>query len=444
MSSTPVNIWGKDTDLQTYDEMDKYQYERNLDAFNTDVKKSMWVSQQPFKIPDFDENDVYSSPVTPNTKRFYPSMKYGNYLLHVWLRVKIPAVSLTTDNKYGSLGTIRWTKNLLHNLVEECNFSLNDLTCNFLDSTRLDFWTAFTTPVDKRKNYKEMIGNIEQLTKPHGPGEPIEEKWLTLPVPFFFTRDTTVAFPLTSCGYVRPTISLKLRNLKNLLEFTDGINYSVPEDEDVCSEWNTTIECWGNYASIGKEAQQKLITVPRDMLIEQMFISRERITKENVNSFAQPLRFCHSVKALLFGVQNITHSNVKSNYAVNSAFGPKSPLKSASLVYICDDDNSIITRLDNMESDYFTTINPWYSGFIVPDEIGYHAYSYARNSIDITPSGSTNFTMLVNVQIRPIFSDDLIAAVTSDENPQTFEFFTIALSTNILRFNQGTAGFPIL
>src|SRR5579872_5806155 len=66
----------------------------------------------------------------------------GDYLLYTWFRVTIPSVSVDpVNNQFGTAnygvnyGRIRWTRNLMHNLIKELSITFNDLV-----EMRLDNW----------------------------------------------------------------------------------------------------------------------------------------------------------------------------------------------------------------------------------------------------------------------------------------------------------------
>lgn len=81
----------------------------------------------------------------------------GDYLIRAWLRAQVPAISITWTSSNvpvsgwnpAELG-IRWTRNWMHNLIQEASITFNDLVEARFDSYFLDFWAAFTIPAGKR------------------------------------------------------------------------------------------------------------------------------------------------------------------------------------------------------------------------------------------------------------------------------------------------------
>lgn len=130
----------------------------------------------------------------------------------MWLRVVIPKVTLLQGNQFGGDGRLRWTRNLMHNLIRECSISFNDLVAARFDNYHLDFWAAFTVPASKTVGYDNMIGNVDSLIAPHGVGDPLATRPLNLPLPFFYSRDSGVALPTAALPYNEMRIMFYFRN----------------------------------------------------------------------------------------------------------------------------------------------------------------------------------------------------------------------------------------
>lgn len=450
-------------DIATLDEIEKYQY-GSSDAFTyfvRETRKSTWFTQVPVMLSKSSGQVGFGRDWSVLVSRAC------DYLLHTWLRVKTPTVVLLASNKYGVNGRLRWTKNFMHNLVRECSITFNDLVAQKFDSYWFDFWAAFTTPASKQGAYDNMIGNFDFLLAPHAPGVPIPEKWLNLPLPFFFTRDSGLALPTAALPYNEIRINFSFRPWQELLVLENsapvsGVNpYSVPvvgATADIVSEPTLDqSDVWANYSIVSNGERERMGCAPRDMLIEQVQSAHHNTFHPVQNR--QPhfdIRFSHSVKALFFGIQNTTNKNVRSNYTSASPipgpivdnYNPTNafdPIENATLTY------ENLDRLTRMGSDYYSLVNPWYSAPSIPSETGYHMYSYSLAFNDVDPLGSTNYGKLTNVSMTPYGSDASIIAQNGSgvagsgaDYPQSFEFIVMALASTIIRYAGGVVGFPVL
>lgn len=459
--SSSSNITSGFIDLATFDELEKYLFggASATAYFVRETRKATWFTQVPVVLSRSNGNAEFGTDHSVNISRA------GDYLIHAWLRVNIPSVTLLSTNQFSSNGRIRWTRNLMHNLIAECNISFNDLVAARFDNYHLDFWSAFTVPAGKLNGYKNMIGDFDDLTAPHAPLDPLPAFTLNLPLPFFFSRDSGVSLATAALPYNEMRISYTFRNWSDLLILDNlaaaaGTNPStvpiVPTDIATAPVLGL-VQTWANYAIVSNDERKRMACAPRNILIEQ--VQTAPLQTFNPTTNTQPLydlRFSHAIKVMFFAVRNTTVPNQWSNYtaatplpgasAVNfNPSGAVDPIVTTSLTY----ENT--ARLQNMGSDYYSLIQPWYHAPVIPLETGYHMYSYSLDFICLDPKGSSNYGKLTNVSVGPVASTGAITAaagsgaVNSGANfPQTFRFLTTVVNNNIIRISGGALGFPVL
>jgi len=385
------------------------------------------------------------------------------------LRVNLPSVELVQGNQYSTNGRLRWTRNLMHNLISECCITFNDLVAARFDNYHLDFWAAFTVPAGKLNGYKNMIGDFDDLTAPHASGDAIPAYTLNLPLPFFFARDSGVALPTAALPYNEMRITYSFRDWTELL-IVD--NLAAPANTNPSRPATSAdlvngapqlgqVQTWANYAIVSNDERKRMACAPRNILIEQCQTAPRQTFAPATN--AQPsydIRFSHAIKALFFAARNKTLASEWSVYGTASPQGSGinnwtvkpdqgfDPISQTSLVY----ENT--ARLSQMGSDYFSLVNPWYHAPSVPDRTGYHCYSYSLDFFCLDPMGSTNYGKLTNVSIRPEASNAAQASVTPSgsvggiTNPNGFansyDFIVTVVNNNIIRVSGGALGFPVL
>ncbi len=449
-------------DLATYDEQEKYMYGGD-DAtayFVRETRKATWFTQVPVCLsrasgqPGF--NQEWSVAIS----------RAGDYLLHVWLRVTIPSVQLSANNQHGTDGRLRWTRNLMHNLIRECCITFNDLVAARFDNYHLDFWSAFTVPAGKVNGYNNMIGTFDDLIQPHDSSTPIESFTLNLPIPLFFTRDSGVALPCAAIPYNDMRISFAFRNWDQLLILDDctptaGTNPSTPPlVSDLVGGTAPVIsaaQVWSNYAIVSNDERKRMACAPREILIEQ--VQTAPIQTFNPSQTQRPsydIRFSHAIKVLFFSIRNRTCASEWSNYTAASPvpqpnlvdFAPSGavdPILQTSLVY------ESTQRLAQMGSDYFSLVQPYYHAPVIPLNTGYHMYSYSLDFICLDPMGSTNYGKLTNVSILPepstgaiTGSDGTGAFGSGQDYRQLYDIIATVINNNIIRISGGALGFPVL
>jgi hypothetical protein len=469
-SATNSNVTSGFIDLATFDEIEKYMY-GGPDAtayFVRETRKSTWFTQVPVALSKASGTAAFNQDWSVNISRA------GDYLLQTWLRVTIPSVTLSNTSTSG-LDAIRWTQNLMHNLVRECSITFNDLVAARFDSYHLDFWAAFTVPAGKQNGYLNMIGNTPNLTTPVGVGVAIPSATLNLPLPFFYGRDSGVALPTAALPYNEMRLNFSFRDYTELLVgYVDAGATGVPvaASGDLTTTPSISIaNVWANYAIVSNDERKRMACAPRDILIEQVQTAPRQNFNPGTGGNREPsfdIRFSHAIKVLFFAVRNTTCRSDWSIYQTQSPqvsaagagftidFSPNGsaavaapsvdPIESTSLIY----ENT--ARLSTMGSDYFSLINPYYNAPVIPELIGYHTYSYSLDFICLDPMGSTNYGKLTNVSIIPRGSDGAVTATAGTSTTplsgfstgQRYEFIITAVNNNIIRISGGALGFPVL
>lgn len=452
------NVTSGFIDLATYDELEKYMY-GGPDAtayFVRHANKATWFTQVPVVLSRASGAPAFNAEWSASISRA------GDYLLHSWLRVTTPAVTLTDAT--GNL-RLRWTRNLMHNLIQECCITFNDLVAARFDNYHLDFWSAFTVPAGKRNGYNNMIGNFDDLTSPYAAAVPIPAQTLNLPLPFFYSRDSGVALPTAALPYNDMRVNFRFRDWNQLLLVDNlaaaaGTNpTSVPTLAQVGGTAPVlgTTQVWANYAIVSNDERKRMACAPRDILMEQVQTAPRQTYAPATNATPSfDIRFSHAVKALFFAARNNTVASEWSNYTAASPvpgatvvnFAPSGavdPVLQTSIIY----ENT--NRLAQMGSDYYSLVQPWYHAPVIPLDTGYHMYSYSLDFVSLDPMGSTNFGKLTNVSITPEASAAAIAAGggtgaagSGADYAQTFEFVVTAVNNNIIRVSGGALGFPVL
>ena len=448
------NVTSAFIDLATFDEIEKYLY-GGPDAtayFVRETRKSTWFSQVPVVLSRASGSPAFGQEWAVSISRA------GDYLLQTWLRLQTPEVALLRDNTYGANGRLRWTRNLMHNIVRECCITFNDLVAARFDNYHLDFWAAFTVPAGKRNGYNNMVGNTAPLIQPHASNDPLPSATLNLPLPFFYGRDSGVALPTAALPYNEMRINFSFRDWQDLLIFEDINVVNDEQRKNIVVGANGDIaaapvlgvtQVWANYAIVSNDERKRMACAPRDILIEQVQTAPRQTFAPATNP--QPsydLRFSHAIKVLFFSVRNTTWKSEWSNYMTASPVsgalvtnftpaGSADPILQTSLIY----ENT--NRLAQMGSDYFSLVNPWYHAPVIPNDTGYHMYSYSLDFICLDPMGSTNFGKLTNVSMVPEASQAARDAASASF-VQRYEFVVTAVNNNVVRISGGALGFPVL
>lgn len=459
------NVTSGFIDLATFDEIEKYLY-GGPDAtayFVRETRKATWFTQVPVVLSRSAGSPAFNQEWSVSISRA------GDYMLQTWLRLTTPSLTYdATSAPYGPSGRIRWTKNLMHNIIRECCITFNDLVAARFDNYHLDFWAAFTVPAGKRNGYNNMIGTYDELIQ--GTAGTIPAQTLNLPLPLFYGRDSGVALPTAALPYNEMRLNFAFRDWTQLVVLSNETASGAGNQRTQITSANLVggapvlgnTQVWANYAIVSNDERKRMACAPRDILIEQVQTAPRQSFTPNTNPTQSfDIRFSHAIKVLFFAVRNTTSSADWSVYTTSSPItvpgsatgttitnytppGSADPIGQTSLIY----ENT--NRLAQMGSDYFSLVNPYFNAPVIPGETGYHEYSYSLDFISLDPMGSTNYGKLTNVSIVPEASAASIAASTGSgglpgsDYTQTYEFIITAVNNNIIRVSGGALGFPVL
>ena len=380
----------------------------------------------------------------------------GDYLLQSWLRVTVPSVELQTTG--GNVQALRWTRNLMHNLVRECSITFNDLVAARFDNYHLDFWAGFTVPPGKQNGYNNMIGSIGGLTNAQ---ISLESYTLNLPLPFFYGRDSGVALPTAALPYNDMRLNFHFRDWSDLLI---GVNPTVAgqrvnvtsSDLKVVPELKN-VQLWSNYAAIVSNDERKLMAcAPRDILIEQVQTAPRQpfLTNGNNNPnfdirFSHAIRFFSSLLAIRPGIQNGRNTlptrlllvilELCPSYLLALAIPSKKHLSS--------------TKTPNVSPVWVLITSPLLTHSTMlqlsqkkPVSTATHTHSISYNLtpwVPLTTASSQMFLSYQNHRRLPKTSAGTLQEAGADV-AQKYEFLVTAVNNNIIRISGGALGFPVL
>ncbi len=387
-------------DMATYDTVERELYgtETSVDMlfgsahrFAGRIQKTPWFSR-------ITQTHVVDT-------RTYPRVsigRSGDWFYDAHVEFDLPSV---TSLQY----PIRWQKHVLHNLLQSVTLQTNTVVSSdpassplvTLTPFSLDAMCAFTQPPVYFKN----IGNVSELTNA-SLSKPA--RTLSMRLPFF--NSATDAIPVAAIPFAAPTIDFQLTDWTRLLLVEDpsGLRYATPDDVTSVPDL-TRLKVHIDFAVVSGEERRCMSIVP---FTKSLTNYQQRISTDT--SPAQ-LDFTGAVKCLLFMQRDVGTMEL-STY--NSLTG------NIQLIY----DDAV--RSD-ASAHYYTVIQPSLQARMhahASDKYG--MYSYALDAMSNQPTGSTNFTRLVNTHLK-------ISNGGSTDQDCPVETIVIAMSHTVLYMHSG-------
>nr|QBK85816.1 MAG: major capsid protein [Marseillevirus LCMAC101] len=403
-------------DLATFSEQEGFIYggPDAITLFVASVQKANWFSYIPITLRQNGVIDFGQKNVSASVNRS------GDYVLHVWFRAQIPQVEIFDSSLAAggaavifSSASVRWTRNLMHNLFERISISFNELIVEEFDNYWLDFNFQFRKRGSKRIGYRNMIGDIASMTTVAGPNVPLGTGgYFSVPFPFWFTEDSGIALPVAALPFNDVKINYVFRRWEDLLVIfpglagTGGTRVATCADIFVVGQQGqkpTLLDPQTNahYAVVHNDERVKMGDAPRDILITQIQATQAAPFKDISTLTSFDLRLSHSIILFCFSAQNVSLLSLASaacggewsNYTTEPNYAGLDPIAFSTLVY----ENTCRVA---QGSDYYSLILPDLLSEAIPDETGYHFWTYALLPWDpLKPSGSTNYSKLANVSI---------------------------------------------
>lgn len=207
-----------------------------------------------------------------------------------------------------------WVKRLGHALIKSVDIEIGGSRIDRQCGTWLDLWYELTTDISQDKGYREMIGDVDKLTKLEGPdsvGNVKDQYTMYIPLQFWFNRN---------CGLALPLIALQYHEVRLLFEFEDVNKLIVyqPYIDETGKVWTPDYKCLSmkeasvlvDYVFLDSFERKRFAQVGHEYLIEQVQIQGDESLSGNSNSTnltcKTKLGFNHPCKELIWVIKNST------------------------------------------------------------------------------------------------------------------------------------------
>lgn len=128
-------------------------------------------------------------------------MRNGDLATRIYLKVRLNSVRLDLqDSGSDERLSVAWVRRLGHSLLKQVDVEIGGSRIDRQYGTWLDIWHELTHTNDQERGYRQMIGDVPELTRLRPVSttstEVIPEYTLYIPMQFWFNRNTGLALPL--------------------------------------------------------------------------------------------------------------------------------------------------------------------------------------------------------------------------------------------------------
>ena len=304
-------------------------------------------------------------------------------------------------------------------LIEYADFRIGSSSISGkLTSDFLHCWHELSIPEGKKWNYRELVGHTKSCvgTDPSGATN------VTIPLPFWFTKNPGVAFPRNAITNDEVSIVIKFASSSKIARDANPTTTAGEVSEDL-----GTITLFVTLIYLDQCERTRFQESKHEYLIEQVQSITQTVT---TSSPTVNFNFDHHVKELIWFATNNNHTgkNEYFNYTIgnngsattyttwrgmaldgtNAGGHLNEEQIYASLLNRADVDISAVQfKFDNSDlfvdgaknKRYFTQLQPMYHHTSVPWTPGIFVYSFALKPEEFQPSGTLDMSSIETQQL---------------------------------------------
>lgn len=402
----------------------------------------------------------------------------GDLFNQIFLKVDLPPII------YNNTTTFKWVKNLGEAMIKSCSLFIGGELIEKLTSEQINIYNRLHLDKNKREIYNSLIANTEEFYDPEiyntntynktfngGNNEyrpSINSKTVTIPLPFWFSKDNGLAVPLIALQYHEVEMEIVFRPLKDLFTiggnkptnnldryiFRNSINYNTNDPETKNNNANSIEHIYNprldvNYVFLDNKERVAFSKMQHEYLIE---INNNYDVNVNTSANGEPVTNFIKEVNLYYPVKDFTwvfkrtdngdrneHFNYTNWKAENNSYWKtngniinntnwksynKEIMKSCEILF-----NKNV-RIKRKTSEYYNLTQP-YMHYLNNNDCIY-TYSFSLDPDKYQPTGFVNTTGLDSI----IFNFELIKRPTNLEN-YGYDFILNYTTYNILSIQSG-------
>jgi len=230
----------------------------------------------------------------------------GDLIMNTYLKATIRDIDGDKDSEDVKT-KFAWCKRLGHALIDYATLTIGGSQIDKHYGMWLDLWYELTHKKSQEKGYKQMIGEIPELTKFSTIQEGKKGYTLFVPLQFWFCRNPGLALPLIALQYHEVKVELKTARKEHLIVCTDSFKETNMYKQIELGDVSLLV----NYVFLDSEERRKFAQVGHEYLIEQLQFTGSTpvpntfiTTKDTEIHHAVQLNFNHPSKEIVWAVRN--------------------------------------------------------------------------------------------------------------------------------------------
>lgn len=240
-------------------------------------------------------------------------LRNGDLAYRIKLYVHLDAVTWNTNQCEEGCKAPRmaWVRRLGHALIKHVEVTIGGSTIDKQYGIWLDLWHELTHTDEQERGYREMIGDVDELTRldePNCQGKVKPSRRLYIPLQFWFNRNSGLALPLIALQYHEVRLDFDFEDVNKLIVWqTDDLG-SLPDFRGMKMKEASILV---DYVYLDSVERRRFAQVGHEYLIEQVqYTGYESINGNGTRAgnihYKSKLNFNHPTKELIWVVRNST------------------------------------------------------------------------------------------------------------------------------------------
>jgi len=379
----------------------------------------------------------------------------------------------------GKMTKFAWIEKIGHYIINYIDIKIGGQLIDKHHGEWLNIWYELTKKESKKRGYKKLIGDIEELTQFNNKIK--DEYEMLIPIKFWFCKNIGLSLPIIALLHSEIEITVKYldfqdvsyhETLSNLIN-ENNAESNISESDIPLIFRNNIIDykkkpilkskMLAEYIFVESDERRKLAQSKLEYLIDRVqyngdiiisktildipkqlydkFDNQEilnnellRLGLDNELLFKTKIYFKNPIKELIWGIQFLTffngtkYNNKKyHNYGTDYHTCKGNIIKTAKIQFDTRDREIAKTK------EFYNYIEPYEHHNSTPPD-GINIYSFSLEPESYQPSGAANFSRIDNGEIILTLENATLLGLEQSR------FFIYATSYNILRIFSGMAG----
>lgn len=460
------------TQLVLKGQLDEYIYVNpDISFYKYAYKRHTNFSMESIRL-NFD-----TAPIITNNNTIYKCKinRLADLVSNTYLVFTLPDIYSTDKYRF------KWVEHVATQLIKKITITIGSTIIDNLTGEFLLILNELSLLT--KDNYNKLTGNVSdfiepKITKPiikinnnkfsesfYPEGSKvlnipsIKKREIIIPLPFWFTKNPSLALQILRLQGEETYINLELENIENLYQVysSDLEMYISPSFyNDLYSPNKININTFINTTNLNAYIEANYIYLDNDerlilmgqcitrLLIEQTFISNNySITSGDGSSSTIELMGANThIKEIFWTLKRDDYHkyNTNLNYTNLIPENNNSPILKSAIIYF----NKNINRLEEKDANYFNILQPYQHHTSIPKQ-GIYCYSFGIFPEKWQPTGSynastvsTSLCLYVNGGNNDIINEKLIKFNKQPYN-YNYEVKYYIKSYNVIEFNSGVA-----